>query len=128
MPRTWKPCSTPTCSELVPSGQTKCDNCKADAEQRRGTATQRGYGKRHQSRFRRGVLRKDPLCVCVHPDCGHGAPCGLIATVADHWPRDRRQLVAEGADPDDPANGRGLCQPCHDRHTARTTAWGGARR
>lgn len=123
--RPWKPCSTAGCPELTPPGQGKCGDCQIEADRRRGTATQRGYGTRHRNRFRRGVLRRNPLCVCDHPDCRHGQPCGHIATVADHWPHDRRHLLTLGLDPDDPANGRGLCKPCHDRHTASTTAWSG---
>ena len=40
------------------------------------------------------------------------------ATVADHWPLTRRELVAAGLDPDHPARGRGLCAPCHAKATA----------
>jgi len=56
------------------------------------------------------VLDRDPICVL----------CRLAAsTVADHYPRSRRELIAAGDDPNDPACGRGLCKRCHDRSTAR---------
>lgn len=116
MPRALKTCSTPGCPELVASG--RCTAHQQQAEQRRGTARQRGYGRAHQLRFRPGVLRRDPLCVCEDQAHGHGPRCLAPSTIADHWPRSRRELVAAGADPNDPANGRGICKLCHDRHTA----------
>jgi 5-methylcytosine-specific restriction protein A len=44
--------------------------------------------------------------------------------VADHWPRDRRELERLGLDPDDPQHGRGLCASCHGKHTAKTQPGG----
>ena len=66
---------------------------RREAEQRRGSARQRGYGKGHETRFRPGVLARDPVCVL----------CGQAPSVhADHWPLGRRELTARGLDPDDP--------------------------
>lgn len=94
------------------SGKGQCAACKQAADLARGTATERGYGPEHRQRFRAGVLEKDPLCViCL--DWGLHTP----ATVADHWPLSRRQLVKRGLDPNDPQYGRGLCEPCHGRET-----------
>jgi 5-methylcytosine-specific restriction enzyme A len=104
--RAKKVCSTPRCPNLVESG--RCDDCKGKAEQRRGTAAQRGYTSAGHRRFRRAVLRRDPLCVL----------CSAPSTVADHWPRSRRELVEQGLNPNDPAAGRGLCASCHGRETA----------
>lgn len=100
-------CSTPGCPELVPNG--RCPTCKAKADKRRGNSTQRGYGRRHRDRFRAGVLAKHPVCVICRK---------AKTTVADHYPLDRRQLVAKGLDPDDPIYGRGLCAPCDSTQTA----------
>lgn len=80
----------------------------------RPTAAARGYGPRHRA-ARAIVLECDPICVICQR-----AP----AVVADHYPRSRRQLEAAGLDPDDPAHMRGLCKPCHDAHTARTSPGG----
>lgn len=107
--RTVTVCTTPGCPELVPGGG-RCPTCTREAEQRRGSAAARGYGHRHRTRFRDGVLEREPVC----------RVCGTApSTVADHWPIDRRTLQLRGADPDDPIHGRGLCGPCHSRETAR---------
>jgi 5-methylcytosine-specific restriction protein A len=100
-------CSRPGCASLTSSG--RCDGCKREAEQARGSASQRGYGSRHRDRFRKGTLAKDPVCVLCMT-----AP----STVADHHPLDRRELVQQGLDPNDPQHGRGLCKRCHDRSTS----------
>jgi 5-methylcytosine-specific restriction protein A len=79
----------------------------------------RGYKtKAHTDRFRGGVLSRDP--VCVIPGCTEPA------TVADHYPLTRRQLVARNMDPDDPGNGRGLCWSHHSSHTGSTSPGGWA--
>lgn len=116
MARALKVCSTPGCPELVPAG--RCPTCQAAAERRRGTATQRGYGHRHRNRFRAGVLRRDPLCVCATEAHGHGPRCLTPSVHADHWPRGRDELLRLGLDPDDPQHGRGLCTSCHSKETA----------
>lgn len=109
-------CPVAGCPTITTGG--RCDTHQRDADLARGTATQRGYTSRGHQRFRRTVLRRDPACVCTDMNHGHPALCGARSTVADHWPRSRRQLVDAGANPDDPAHGRGLCKPCHDRRTA----------
>ena len=99
------PCSRPGCEHSKP-----CPKHSRQSDQQRGSAAQRGYGQMHRDRFRRGVLDRDPVCrVC------YGQP----ATVADHYPKSRRQLVAEGLDPNSPEYGRGLCASCHSRETAQ---------
>jgi 5-methylcytosine-specific restriction protein A len=118
MPRRtgWRVCSKPGCPEFSQGG--KCDDHRSEAEQRRGTARQRGYGKQHEQRFRPGVLARNPACVCVDEAHGHGTPCAERSVHADHWPLSRRDLVEQGLDPDDPKRGRGLCGPCHSKETA----------
>jgi 5-methylcytosine-specific restriction protein A len=37
---------------------------------------------------------------------------------ADHWPIDKKTLIARGLDSNDPKYGRGLCAECHNRSTA----------
>ncbi|MFE9684170.1 holin [Streptomyces sp. NPDC006285] len=118
--RTLTICTTSGCPEYTNGG--RCTGCRAEAEARRGTSTQRGYGSRHRTTFRAAVLRRDPTCVC--PGCSSCLAAGSDRCVresahADHWPRDRRELVAAGEDPDDPQHGRGLCGPCHSSETAR---------
>lgn len=102
-------CSVPGCPEFTDQGG-RCANHRREAEQRRGTARQRGYGRRHEQRFRAGVLARDPVCVlCRNAPSVH----------ADHHPLSRRDLIAQGADPDDPRHGRGLCTSCHSSETAQ---------
>lgn len=110
MARAWKVCATPDCPELVPPGQSRCEDCTSEADKRRGTAAERGYtGSGHRT-FRKRVLARDPICMV----------CRLApSTVADHHPLSRRELVASNMNPNDPDHGRGLCKPCHDRETAK---------
>lgn len=109
--RALTPCTVPLCPELTDGG--RCDDHKQAAERDRGSATARGYGKRHRDRFRRGVLDRDICCVlCIKHDRW------VLATVADHWPLSRRELEQRGMDPNDPDHGRGLCDPCHSKETA----------
>lgn len=117
MPRALRVCPVPGCPELTRGG--RCPDHRAQAEARRGTAAQRGYGHHHRTRFRAGVLRRHPMCVCTERDHrNHVGECLAPSTVADHWPIDRRELVLRGLDPDDPHHGRGLCKACHDQHTS----------
>jgi len=126
MPRARKPCSctrcpahdTYGCPNDVGHGTSRCPACTTQAERRRGTARQRGYDHRHETRFRPKVLEADPLCVCTELGHGHRGVCGLPSTVADHYPLSRRELVARGMNPYDPAHGRGLCSGCHNPETA----------
>ena len=84
------------------------------ADRARGTAAERGYGHRW-STIRRRVLRNHPLCRL----------CGGPASDVDHWPVDRRALVAAGvADPDADERLRPLCSPCHKRETAQAQPGG----
>ncbi|HEX5994454.1 MAG TPA: hypothetical protein VFY84_04870 [Jiangellales bacterium] len=122
MPRALKNCSQPGCWQLVPHG--RCDTHRREAEQRRGTRQQRGYGQGHDRRFRPAVLRRDPLCVCTDQHGTHGPQCLRPSTVADHWPLSKRELRARGMDDNDPANGRGLCGPCHSWWTTQAQPGG----
>lgn len=112
-PRAPRACSTPRCGGVTTSGG-KCPRCRAAArrasDEQRGNATRRGYGREHRDRFRLGVLDRDRVCVL----------CGIApATVADHHPLSRRQIVDYGGDPNDPSFGRGLCAECDKRQTAQ---------
>jgi 5-methylcytosine-specific restriction protein A len=40
------------------------------------------------------------------------------ATVADHYPHSRKELIELGLNPNDPQYGRGLDKQCHDQETA----------
>lgn len=89
--------------------QSRCPRHRTEAERERGSAHDRGYNTAGHQRFRDAVLERDPICVL----------CDLaLATVADHYPRSRKELIALNLDPNDPQYGRGLCLPCHSRETA----------
>jgi len=108
-------CSQHGCGTLVEVGQGRCDDCKHEAEARRGTPAQRGYDSVHRLLFRDAVLARDPICkACLKH----------WSTVADHYPLSRRELVEVGLDPNDPQYGRGLCKGCHDKHTAQAQPGG----
>jgi 5-methylcytosine-specific restriction protein A len=101
-------CTTPGCPHLTLDG--KCTEHKQAAEQQRGSAAQRGYSGKAWRAARRAVLRRDPICVVCKR---------AFATVADHWPTSRRELVEQGvSDPDAVSRLRGLCHSCHSRETA----------
>lgn len=117
MPRANRVCSAPGCPNLTQAG--RCDDHRRTAERDRGSAHARGYGRRHEHTFRRAVLLRDPLCVCVDQAHGHGPRCLAPSTRADHHPRDRRELVHLGLDPHRPEYGRGLCASCDSRQTAQ---------
>jgi 5-methylcytosine-specific restriction enzyme A len=109
-------CAAPGCPNLADPGQSYCGDCGPRlrrASQRRHDASRpspaaRGYGadwRKRRARF-----------LAAHPAC---ADCGAPATVADHDPVSRRDLVAAGApDPDADRHLKARCKPCHDRRTA----------
>jgi 5-methylcytosine-specific restriction protein A len=108
-------CSRVGCPNLH-AGTGRCPECQRQADRTRTSGAAK-YGPGHRTRFRPGVLKRDPVCACT--GCtGHAGPCTRASEVADHWPFDRVDLIARGMDPDDPEHGRGLCKGCHDRWTA----------
>jgi len=108
----------PTCPALVPKGTGKCDACLAKSRAAHDRARRpqgNPYNNAGHRAFRASVLARDPVCVLCHL---------AASTVADHYPTERRDLVAAGLDPDDPSRGRGICKPCHDRVTGSKFGWG----
>jgi 5-methylcytosine-specific restriction protein A len=108
MPRARTVCSLPGCPQLATEhGRGRCAKHPADT---RPNWRQRGYDHRgHEVQFRRAVLARDPVCVICRK---------ASSTDADHHPLTRRELLARGLDPNKASAGRGLCHPCHSRHTA----------
>ncbi|RLP76322.1 holin [Mycetocola tolaasinivorans] len=107
-------CVIAGCPALVPQGE----GARCYAHRRQARAERFGnavYSTAGHRRFRRAVLHRDPICVL----------CGVAeATVADHFPDTRIVLVETGRNPNDPEAGRGLCAPCHNRHTAQSSPGG----
>lgn len=109
----WRVCSRPNCPTLH-QGTGRCPACH-----RAGDRTRRPhgspYGTAGHRAFREAVLARDPICVlCM----------ATPASVADHYPTERQDLVDLGKDPNDLEQGRGLCKRCHDSHTALTSPGG----
>lgn len=118
------PCTTPGCYNTTPGGG-RCDECRtrkrADSDRLRGTPAERGYDDHWHTVIRPAYLTRHPRC----------ALCGRAATIPDHHPRSRRQLVAAGVtDPDADRHLRPLCDTCHRTETARNQpgGWHRARR
>lgn len=124
MPRAMRICTVPGCPEIVASG--RCAAHRSAANKARGSYEHRGGGNAAAwRRARARCLTRDPLCTCRDTGHGHRDPCGAIATVADHHPVTKRDLVAQGVrDPDAIHRLRGLCHLCHAKHTARTSPGG----
>lgn len=103
----WNICNETGCPEITQAP--KCEAHSKQRERKRYDTRDKGYYTAGHRAFRALVLHRDPICVLCHI---------AIATDADHHPRDRKQLVLEGMDPNAPEHGRGLCRPCHSRETA----------
>jgi 5-methylcytosine-specific restriction protein A len=114
----WKVCSTAGCANLIEHGS-KCDKCRSARDtQRRPTGNP--YNSQGHQWFRHQVLARDPRCVCTG-QCGqHKGMCAKPSTIADHYPTERVDLIAQGLNPNNPAYGRGICKACHDSKTARS--------
>lgn len=108
-----RPCTYPGCGVLVRDGTSRCGRHKhieqRQADQQRGTSSQRGYGSRWQ-KAREGFLRKHPLCA-RHQERGEI----VVATVVDHKIPHKGDKVLFW----DTTNWQSLCKPCHDAKTAR---------
>jgi 5-methylcytosine-specific restriction protein A len=96
------PCSAvPSCPELTTGGP-----CAEHAKQRAKQRTNRGgsaYGRNWRERVQPRFIYQNPWCVL----------CGRAASVADHWPTSRRDLVARGEpNPDAFEHLRALCKAC----------------
>ena len=117
-------CNVGLCTEPRANGSAQCEKHRRDTERERGTSAERGYNSAvWRKRTRPTVLRRDPFCTCTAEDCHPEHPgdgrCMRVSTDVDHHPESRRELVARGADPNDPKFSRGMCHSCHSRKTAR---------
>lgn len=116
-----QPCPRPGCPALLPPGGYCPEHrrvVRRRTDEARGTAAQRGYGSTWRRR-RASFLARHPRCI----------DCGAKATVPDHDPYSRRDLVAAGvADPDADEFMQPRCTPCHNTRTAATTPGGWHRR
>lgn len=105
-------CTDPDCGAIV-SGGGRCETHRLEArraaDRRRPNAAARGYDATWAKR-RAEFLRWFSVCV----------DCGEPATVADHDPVSRAELVRRGVpDPDAWGYLRPRCERCHNRRTVR---------
>jgi len=103
-------CTTPGCPGRTPT-MGRCPLClrtrQTNSRLKIETTAERGYN----SPWRRRRI----LFLQAHPYC---VLCPRLATIADHHPISRRDLIAQGdPDPDADHHLRPLCKPCHDRET-----------
>ena len=104
------PCAHPGCPNLVPRGAKYCDeHVSAHADEVRGSAAARGYGRRWQ-RERVRFLATHPLC----EDCKAQGRY-VKATDVDHVVPHRGVMALFW----DRSNWRALCHSCHSRKTRR---------
>lgn len=105
-------CTRPACGGRVRAGVCdRCGNQRRRSARRlddtRGSAHARGYGRRWR-RIRDSVLHREPLCRAC------GAEGRTTAAVhVDHIVSKRRGGT------DERSNLQPLCQPCHNRKTAK---------
>jgi 5-methylcytosine-specific restriction protein A len=104
-PRT--PCTLPGFPALTTGG--RCPTHEREANRQRASRGGSAYGPRWP-RTRERYLYAHPWCLL----------CGRRATVADHFPLSRRELVAQGAvNADAFERLRPLCTSCHNKETAK---------
>lgn len=107
MPRALRTCPVPGCPQLTSGG--RCGTHRRQADQARGSRQSRGYGS-HWEAKRGDYLKRNRWCRL----------CQAKATVADHYPVSKRDLLAQGVtDPDADHRLRPLCASCHGKETAK---------
>lgn len=110
-----RPCKQAGCRALTTLGAYCPQHAKVvrqQAEVKRESSTQRGYGYRWQQTSK-GFLKAHPLCQC--PDCLEGAIRLLAADVVDHIIPHKGDMTLFW----DRSNWQSMSKPCHDKKTAR---------
>lgn len=108
-----RPCARPGCPALVERGY--CEGCRAKSpaaisERTRGSASERGYGRRWQ-KARNAYLARHPLC--IDPYGVHSVHM-VAATDLDHIVPHKGDMTLFW----DALNWQALCKACHSRKTA----------
>lgn len=106
------PCSVHGCPELT--RKNRCEKHEREADRKRGTATERGYGHRW-AKIRKSYLERHPFCQ---------DPEGCIAKATDVHHIDGAGPLGDNSD----RNLRSLCKHHHDVRTSRDQPGGWNRR
>lgn len=101
------PCGQPGCPTLV-RGAARCEKHTAKKERDRGTATERGYGRRWQA-ARKTFLSRSENALC-RPCLKKTPPQVTASTVVDHVKAHKGDQVLFW----DTNNWQPSCAPCHD--------------
>lgn len=110
-----KPCKKPGCRSLTTLGAYCFDHAKLikqQAEVKRESSTQRGYGYRWQQTSK-GFLRAHPLCQCS--ECKEGELQLKPSNVVDHIIPHKGDMVLFW----DRSNWMAMNESCHNKKTAR---------
>ncbi|RIY26352.1 hypothetical protein CJI51_02925, partial [Bifidobacteriaceae bacterium WP021] len=93
--------------------------CPECLKKLRHTTDPKPYVSAGHRKARAKLLALHPYCQCE--GCkAHKGLCTQKATVADHYPLERFELLAEGKNPNALCFMRALCKRCHDIKTAST--------
>jgi 5-methylcytosine-specific restriction protein A len=125
-----RPCAgSPTCPNTVTGKHSRCPAHRRQAEQARGTPTERGYDSRW-ARYSKAWLARHPLCgqladgtldlewsVCAREGRTTAARC-----------TDHRRSLKQGGSQYDPANSLSLCRSCNARKSNKLEHAGWRRR
>lgn len=111
-------CTEPGCPQLVAHGY--CDQHRKQrrrqSDSRRPSASVRGYDHKWRKNAQAFLM--------FHPTC---IDCGNKATVPDHDPTSRADLLAQGVtDPDAWHRMKPRCTTCHNKRTAQAQPGGWA--
>ncbi|MCC7269314.1 MAG: HNH endonuclease [Rhodocyclaceae bacterium] len=114
-----RPCRHPGCGQLVRDGSGYCHAHQSDrrknrfGDDRRGSASERGYGNAW-AKLRSRIMQRD---------CGLCQPCLKAGRVTPARQVDHVISKAEGGT-DDEDNLQAICMACHKAKTAREAAQG----
>jgi len=105
------------CGRTTEARDAVCDDCKSRVNPQASPYWETKWRQRSAE-----FLSKNPWCVlCEAEGKRAGVPLQAKATVADHYPHTRKELLARAiSDPDEERYLRPLCAPHHASHGRRS--------